>query len=50
MIWATLRSVEVTHRNTQGVNDWDRVILNQLQEIDFDDLTEEIEGLNQIEG
>jgi hypothetical protein len=38
---ATMRQLEVINRNTQGVNDWEAVILKDMTSIGFD-LVEEL--------
>lgn len=50
LIHATLRAIEIEHRNTQGVNDWTAAIMDNVNEMHFDDLDEEITDINQMEG
>lgn len=50
LIHAAFRAIEVEHRNTQGVTDWTNAINSQMSGIIFDDLEEEIQDVNQMEG
>ncbi len=50
LINATLRAVEISHRNTQGVNDWTNAIIDILGPLDQDQVTEDSEDINQMIG
>ncbi len=47
---AAFRSMEGSHRNTQGVNDWTLLITDMLGELDKDQVTEEVTDINKMEG
>lgn len=47
---AALRYVEVTNRNTQGVNDWTASIVTEMQQLGFDLVEEQIAEISQMEG
>jgi len=49
LIMATMRSIEIINRNTQGVNDWNAAILVATTGIGKDLVEEEIAGVTQIE-
>jgi len=50
LIMSALRSLEAFNRNTAGVNDWTRVILDEINKIDLDLAHEESYGVTQMEG
>lgn len=50
LINATMRQIEVTNRNTQGVNDWTGAIRDELMQLGFDLVEELISEVNQMEG
>jgi hypothetical protein len=50
LVHATLRALEIDHRNTQGVEDWTKAIMANLSGLLADDLDEEITDINQMEG
>jgi len=47
---ATMRQLEIMHRNTEGVKDWDRAIANEVGTIDMDGVMEGSSDVNQMEG
>jgi hypothetical protein len=47
---STMRQIEITQRNTQGVNDWDNAIRVEMQQLEFDLIDEQIADVNQMEG
>lgn len=47
---AAMRSIEITNRNTQGVNDWNASIAFEMKQIGMDLVEEEIAGVDQMEG
>ena len=50
LIMSALRSLEAFNRNTAGVNDWTRVILDEVNKIDLDLAHEESYNVTQMEG
>ncbi len=50
LINAAMRMVEVTNRNTQGVNDWDLAISKEMTQLGFDLVEELIAETDQMEG
>jgi hypothetical protein len=48
LINATMRQIEVTNRNTQGVNDWTMAIRDEMQQLGFDLIEELIAETNQM--
>jgi len=50
LIMATQRMMEVTNRNTQGVNDWDNAITDYNKGLGMDLVEELISEVNQMEG
>jgi len=46
---AAMREVEISNRNTQGVNDWSAVIKETMQQIGFDLVEERIAEVSQME-
>lgn len=50
LIMATLRSIEVFNRNTEGINDWTKALMTEMKELQFDVIEEESYGINQLEG
>jgi len=49
LIMATMRAIEIINRNTQGVNDWNAAITEEITRIDMDLVEEEIAEVTQIE-
>jgi len=49
LIMATMRSIEIVNRNTQGVNDWNASIDQEIAGINMDLVEEEIAEVTQIE-
>ena len=49
LIMAAMRAVEIINRNTQGVNDWNSAISEEVTKIDMDLVEEEIAEVTQIE-
>lgn len=47
---ATMRQLEIVHRNTEGVKDWDLAIGSSIVGIDMDGVAEDITGVDQMEG
>ena len=47
---ATMRYIEVTNRNTQGVNDWNNSIMTDMKQLGFDLVEELISEVSQMEG
>jgi hypothetical protein len=47
---AAMRQIEVTNRNTQGVNDWTSSIRDEMSQIGMDLVEELIAEVNQMEG
>lgn len=50
LLMAAMREVEVFYRNTEGVKDWDRTINAELTNIDFDNVQQQLVGVDQMEG
>lgn len=50
LVMAAMRELEVFHRNTQGLNDWEMAITREVQQLQMDRVSEEIHGINQMEG
>lgn len=49
LVWAALRELEVTYRNTEGAKDWEAAINSRLMDIDKDTVEEMIAGVNYME-
>ena len=49
LIMAAMRHIEITNRNTQGVNDWNNAIATEISGIGKDLVEEEIAEVTQIE-
>ena len=47
---SAMRQIEITNRNTQGVNDWTTAISTEMQQIGFDLVEEIISETDQMEG
>ena len=47
---AAMRQLEITNRNTQGVNDWTGSILTDMKQLGMDLVEELIAGINVMEG
>ena len=50
LLMATMRSIEIFNRNTEGVNDWTASIKTELIDMDYDVAEEESYGVDQLEG
>jgi len=50
LIMSAMRYIEITNRNTQGVNDWTNSIMEETRQIGMDLVEELIAGVNQMEG
>ena len=50
LVKATLREIEVFHRNTQGVNDWNADIMHDLYLMECDFIEHDVGYIDQIEG
>ena len=50
LLMATLRSIEVFNRNTEGISDWTSAIMTELTSMDYDIAEEESFGVDQLEG
>lgn len=50
LLWAALRELEITYRNTEGAKDWENAIVGRLMDIDKDNVEEIIADVNQMEG
>ena len=50
VIDATMREIEIKHRNTQGVNDWTSAIMSVLVRIEQDQAEEVSNDINEMEG
>jgi hypothetical protein len=50
LVWAALRELEITYRNTEGAKDWETAISARLLDIDKDTVEEVIAGVSQMEG
>ena len=50
LLMATLRSIEIFNRNTEGTNDWENAIMKELTKMDHDIVEEESYGIDQMEG
>ncbi len=45
-----MRAIEISHRNTQGVNDWTKAIMTELQQLEMDYVDEMISEVDQMKG
>lgn len=50
LVKATLREIEVFHRNTQGVNDWTNDLIQDLYLMECDFLDDDVGRFDQLEG
>jgi hypothetical protein len=50
LLWAALRELEITYRNTEGAKDWENAISSRLIDIDKDNVEETIADVDQMEG
>lgn len=50
LMLSALRALEVTYRNTQGVNDWTNAIMSELFGIEKDHVEDNTYHINQLEG
>lgn len=49
-LWAAMRALEVSYRNSQGVNDWDKAIERAIFQIDKDFAEQDDVGMTGVEG
>ncbi len=50
LVNSVMRQIEITHRNTQGVNDWDAVLISDLITLDQDYTEETFYEIDNMEG
>ena len=50
LIMAAMRSIEIFHRNMEGAKGWESAILREIHNIQMDQVSEEVSGVNQMEG
>lgn len=50
LVWAALRSLEISYRNTEGARDWKTAILEEVSTLGMDVVEEDIADVDQIEG
>ena len=50
LLMAALRQIEVFHRNTSGVLDWERAISQELEQLDFSEVEQETHNITQMTG
>ena len=50
LVLASLYELEVAYRNTEGANDWMGALNNELMSLEYDQISEEITGIDQMEG
>ncbi len=50
LIMSTMRQLEIINRNTQGVNDWTRSIVDQMKQLGMDLVAEIVSGVDQMVG
>ena len=50
LLMAAMRAVEITNRNTQGVNDWTNSINSEIHQLGYDGVEEMIADVDQMEG
>lgn len=50
LVWAALRQLEVSYRNTEGARDWERAVLDSIAGIDKDTVEEEVTEVTEMEG
>jgi len=49
-VFAALRALEVSYRNTEGVKDWERAIKSEVVGLGMDDVEETVANITSIEG
>ena len=47
---AAMRQLEMVYRNSEGIRDWEMAMARDLQTLDFDRVTEEMQGITQMGG
>jgi len=50
LVWAALRQLEISYRNTEGARDWQRAIEDSVSGIDKDIVEEETADTEEMEG
>ena len=50
LVWAGAYIIEISYRNREGANDWLSAITEHARQLDFDTVSTEIAGVNQMEG
>ena len=50
LLMAALRQLEIFYRNTAGVQDWERAINQELQQLDFAEIEQETHNIKRMEG
>lgn len=50
LLWAALKELEITYRNSEGAKDWERAITERLVDLDKDNVEEMIADVDQMEG
>jgi hypothetical protein len=50
LIMAGLYQLEVSYRNTEGANDWELAIEKQITTMDFDNVEQDVQDVDQMEG
>jgi hypothetical protein len=49
-VWASLRMLEVSYRNSEGAKDWDLALSSYLMGLDKDEIQEQISSVDVMEG
>ena len=50
VVWAAMRQLEITYRNSEGQKDWENAVKGELKGQEFDFVEEEIANFDQIGG
>lgn len=50
LLMAALRQLEVFYRNTAGVQDWERAITQELEQLDFSEVEQETHNIKEMTG
>lgn len=50
LVWAALRSLEISYRNTEGAKDWRNAILEEVSTLGMDMVEEDITDVDQMQG
>lgn len=50
LVWAALRQLEISYRNTEGARDWERAIRDSIEGIDKDVVEEETADTEEMDG